>query len=247
MKRYEAADVRRYLAWFESERGRFAVSQELRVLDRLVAGWPRRHQKLLEVGCGPGIFLERFWHLGFDITGLDLSPAMIDAARSRLGKHADLHIGNAERLPFCDNEFDFVMLITLLEFVEDPKAVLQEALRVARKGVLVAYLNRFSLYRLSVICRKKSSAYGTLGSIRWLDSLAMRRLLYDVAGSRPCMRRSCLLGPPATWRNSFPWNRLNGVLPNGLGSFAAVRIDLLDDLPLTPLFSFSAKPAGPAT
>lgn len=249
MERYEAADVRRYLSWFESDRGRFAVSQEMRVLDRLVSGWPRRNQKLLEIGCGPGIFLERFWHLGFDITGLDLSPAMVDAARARLGKHVDLHVGNAEHMPFRDNEFDFVVLITLLEFVDNPKTVLQEAARVARKGILVAYLNRFSLYRLSVLFREKrpGKGAGTLGSVKWLDTFTIRKLLYDVVGSRPCMRRSCLMGPPVTWRNSFPFTRLNGVLPNGFGSFTAIRLDLFDDPPLTPLVSFGAKPARPVT
>ncbi|QJT10043.1 class I SAM-dependent methyltransferase [Oceanidesulfovibrio marinus] len=252
--RWEAADVRRYLAWFETPRGRFAVSQEMRLLDYLVSGWPRRNQKLLEVGCGPGVFLERFWHLGFDISGLDISPAMIDAARTRLGKHTDLHVGNAEHLPFGDNDFDFVLVITLLELADDPEAVLREAVRVARKGILVAYLNRYSLYHLEVLRKKRfaknkpdgKSSHTTLGDVRWLDSCTVRSMLYNAAGSRTMQRGSCLFGPPATWRSAFPWTRLNGILPNSLGSFAAVRLDLLDDPPLTPLLSFSAKSAGPA-
>ena len=49
-----------------------------------------------------------------------------------LGNRAGLFPGRAEDLPFEDNEFDIVTLITCLEFVENPEEALAEALRVAK-------------------------------------------------------------------------------------------------------------------
>ncbi|NCC94898.1 MAG: methyltransferase domain-containing protein, partial [Opitutae bacterium] len=46
-----------------------------------MAPWPRRKQKLLDIGCGTGMFLEFFWSCGFDLTGMDKSPDMLARAR----------------------------------------------------------------------------------------------------------------------------------------------------------------------
>ena len=129
--------VKRHEAWFDSPVGRFALARELHLVDTVIADWPRRNQRLVEIGCGLGIFLEEFWRGGLDITGLDNSPAMIAACRERLGHRAELFLGNADHLPFEDKEFDYAALVTLLEFCPDPGAVLREATRTAKKGLVL--------------------------------------------------------------------------------------------------------------
>jgi hypothetical protein len=61
--------------------------------------------------------------------------------------------GNAVSLPFADRSHDVTALITTLEFLADPLRALVEAVRVARQGVLLGVLNRWSVlglrYRLS--------------------------------------------------------------------------------------------------
>jgi SAM-dependent methyltransferase len=57
-------DALSYERWFETPAGRFALEQERRLLEGVVAGWPRRCKTLLEVGCGTGIFLELLYHTG---------------------------------------------------------------------------------------------------------------------------------------------------------------------------------------
>jgi SAM-dependent methyltransferase len=109
---------------------------------------PRAGERVLDVGCGNGNHLSLFLRKGCDVTGIDSSPFLIDLARQRLGHRAELQRGQAEELPFSDNEFDIVTLIGALEFTADPARVIAEAIRVCRGRVLIGALNRFSLIGL---------------------------------------------------------------------------------------------------
>ena len=132
----------RYDSWFLTPSGRYVerVENELIIdLLRPVAG-----QRLLDVGCGTGNHLLLFHQMGLDVTGLDPSEHMLKLARDKLGDMADLHLGVGEDLPFDDNQFDVVSMISSIEFSSDPAATLAEAFRVARTGVFIGVLNRLS-------------------------------------------------------------------------------------------------------
>lgn len=225
-------DAEKYEQWFASPVGLAALACERRLLELMTAGWPRRGTKLLEVGCGTGLFLESLWQMGFDVTGVDLSPGMVKAARTRLGKRAEISVGNGECLPFCAEEFDFVVLWTVLEFCADPGAMLREAARVADQGVLVGFLNRWSLYYLS----HGNERHKTLGQARWYSWPQMKRLVSVNVGRAPRHARSVLPGPVSTWRDRLPQRILNSrLLPPWFGAFAAARVDFTDRRPLTPI------------
>jgi SAM-dependent methyltransferase len=106
---------------------------------------PRAGERLLDIGCGSGDHLNLFRKKGCDVTGLDPSSLMLDQARQRLAHRAELRQGRAEDLPFSDNEFDIVTLITSLEFTDDPGLAIAEAIRVCRGRVFVGVMNRYSL------------------------------------------------------------------------------------------------------
>ena len=233
--------ARRYDAWFTTPEGLFALKREIRLIERMTAGWPRRGQRLLEIGCGTGIFLEVLHSAGFDVTGLDAAPAMLEAARRRMGNKADLHLGDAAHLPFDDNAFDFCVLLTVLEFCPDPAAVLAEAGRVAKKAVLVAYLNPCSLYGLSLRL-SRGRRRGPLREAHWFAPCAMNRLVRKALGRRPVRSASVLPGPRSTWREAAPWRQLNApLLPLPLGAFCACTVNLGDAPVMTPLPALKAK------
>jgi len=242
--RFDENLARRYEAWFKTESGQVALRCEKALVEYLISPWPRRNQRLLEVGCGPGFFLDLFWRSGFDVTGIDPAPAMIAAARRRLGKNADLLLGHAEHLPCDDKEYDYVTLITTLEFCTDPRAAMAEAVRVARKGVLIGFLNRRSLYYLSHGKNWPwSDCKGLLRQACWHSWTDVWDLFLAEAGPRPFRARSVLPGPAGTWRNRAPWRQLNTLLyPARIGAFAAVRFDLVDDTPLTPIMAWKTEP-----
>lgn len=241
---FDDTSVARYEAWFKSPAGAFALRAQLRMLEGLLSPWPRRGQKLLDIGCGPGLFLQALWEAGFDVTGLDAAPAMVAAARQRLGQRADLHLGRAEHLPFDDKEFDFTTLFTVLEFCEEPAAVLAEAVRVSRKGVLVGFLNRWSLYHLAHgLTWPWTTHRGSLRQAHWLTAPEVGRLLRQTAGEKPCTWATVLLGPRWTWREGGLWGVINGRPWRGcLGAICAVRCDLHGDRAMTPLLSYKAEP-----
>jgi len=244
MSRWDGSAVDRYEEWFDSAEGAFALTQERRLLERLATPWPRRGHTLLDIGCGPGIFMRLFWETGFDVSGLDSSPDMLGAARRRLGPHASYHLGKAEHLPFSDDEFDYVTLLTVLEFCEDPLQALREARRVAKYGLIVSFLNRYSFYRREHACPRPWKGGGKLIEARWFSCFEMRKLIAEAMGAKPIRCASVLPGPSWTWRSMPPWNWLNKpVYPLGIGAYGAIRVDLAGERPLTPLYSFAQSTA----
>lgn len=240
---WNAEDVKSFLDWADTPAGAFALRHERRLLQHLVSGWPRRGHSLLDVGCGPGIFLEYFWESGFDVTGLDASPDMLAAARSRLGPRADFHLGVGDHLPFEDNAFDYVTLLNVLEFVDDAAAVLAEAFRVAARGVLVAVLNRWSPYYLSHGVPMPGSS-SRLRQARWRSLPEMLRLVRQGCGGCAVTWRTVLHAPSCTWREGTLFNLCNrGIALNPFGAYLALRVDTGRGLPVTPLLLTTRKAA----
>ncbi len=228
-----------YDRWFTTPEGRFALEQERMLIQHLVSGWPRRRQSLLEIGCGTGIFLDMFWEYGFDIYGIDSSPDMLKKAREKLGGRADLHLGSAESLPFDDNEFDFAAMITLLEFCRDQGQVLAEAGRVARKGLLICFLNKNSLYHISHKLLRLWRKDKLLVRARWHSYREVRSLVQENLGNKNTYARSVLLGTRILWRDKHIARALNRMLwPPVVGAFTGMRVDLIYRQPLkTPLLA----------
>ncbi len=238
---WDTETARRYDAWFQTPPGAFALTREIRLIERLTSGWPRRGERLLEIGCGTGIFLDVLHGAGFDVTGLDASPAMLEAARRRLGAKADLHLGDAGHLPFDDNAFEFGVLLTVLEFCPDPALALREAARVTRKALLVGYLNRCSCYGLSMRLFP-GHGRGPLTRAHWFTPCGMSRLLREALGRRPTRAGSVLPGPKASWREAAPWRQINApILPLPVGAYCAGVVSLADDPVMTPLPAWKAK------
>lgn len=234
-----AWDPDRYEKWFDTTKGGFALDCETRLLQSVIAGWPRRGRKLLELGCGTGLFLEVLWQMGFDVTGLDKSPEMVMAGRKRFGNRAELNLGDASHTSYGDNEFDYVVLWSVLEFTSRPEAVLAEAARVAEKGILVGYLNRSSLYHRRTV-RKGT---GSMSKAHWYNWYEMQDMIRRATGFSPLMAKSVLLGPESTWGREGIWKWINeAMLPPQLGAFAACRVDFVNIKPLTPLFAWRSEP-----
>ncbi|EGB15620.1 Methyltransferase type 11 [Pseudodesulfovibrio mercurii] len=228
-----------YEAWFDTPEGRYALDREVLLLQEVLAGWPRRKRKILEIGCGTGLFLETLYQMGLDVTGMDRSPEMIAAARKRFGNRAQLHLGHGENMPFSDNEFDYALLWSVLEFADNPEAMLAEAARVAEKGLLVGFLNKNSLYYYMNIRGTDSSMAGA----HWFTWCEMQDLVRKATGFAPTLARSVLAGPMKTWKPTGLANQLNAhLLPPALGAFVAVRVDFANMKPLTPLFAWKREP-----
>lgn len=97
---------------------------------------PQATGDVLEVAVGTGLNLPHY-PADVRLTGLDLSPAMLDIARTRaaeLGRAVELHEGDAQALPFLDASFDTVVCTLGLCGVPDERAAITEMHRVLRPG-----------------------------------------------------------------------------------------------------------------
>jgi ubiquinone/menaquinone biosynthesis C-methylase UbiE len=95
------------------------------VLEALALG---PEDRLLDVGCGGGAFLNRARESGCAIAGLDHSSEMVRLARDKTG--ARIELAAAEDMPFADGEFTAVSCLVAFFFFADPVAALREMRRV---------------------------------------------------------------------------------------------------------------------
>lgn len=238
--KFTVEDARRYEAWFMTPIGHYSLQKELGLIRAMVSPWPKRGRRLLEVGCGTGVFLEQFWHDGFDVSGMDKSQAMVEAARNRLGNKADIHVGDGAHLPFTDNEYDYCALITCLEFGDEPEMMIKEAARVASDGIMIAFLNKWSLYYLSHGHPWPWSKKNTLRQATWFSWPKIRSMVKNQAPEARCKLKSVLPGPKFSWQQHKFANMLNSPhYPMFMGSFCVARFDFTPIKPLTPI---TAKP-----
>lgn len=93
-------------------------------------------ERLLDLGCGSGIYSVSFAEQGSHVVALDLSPTMVSLAQQRAhrrGVEADFRVADIrDPLPFDDAGFDIVFTATALHYVEDLGAFMKEAARVMK-------------------------------------------------------------------------------------------------------------------
>jgi SAM-dependent methyltransferase len=123
MARVDAFDehFREYEQWFSDNH--YAYQSELNAVGHMLPATGEG----LEVGVGSGRFAEPF---GIKF-GLEPSRAMRRLAES---KGIEVYDGVAENLPFADERFDFVLLVTTICFVDDAGRCFQEVRRVLKDG-----------------------------------------------------------------------------------------------------------------
>ncbi len=221
---FNREDARRYSEWFLTDAGSCALALETGLIRRIWAS--DAPQKVLDVGCGTGIFTGWFAGLGHQVTGLDPSQDMLSIARLRLPSRIPLDQGYAENLPFDDNSFDTVALITTLEFVRDPVQALGEAFRVATRHVLLGVLNKFSLITLqrfvARLWRTSVLDHARFFSVFELQSLAAKA----ISPSVKTRWGTCLALPLAVSRHLHFLERSPYFQWNPFGHFIAMCLDV---------------------
>src|SRR3984893_11063049 len=102
----------------------------------------RAGQRLLDVACGTGVVAVTAARRGAKVSGLDLSPVLLERAQHNASVAAvdiDFIEGDAEALPYPDGSFDVVLSQYGHIFAPRPAVVLKEMLRVLKKGGRLAF------------------------------------------------------------------------------------------------------------
>lgn len=92
-------------------------------------------ETIADIGCGNGAYLAELAHRGHagPVLGVDLSPGMLQAARSR-APQVRLIAGDAAALPLRDDASDLTLAMHMLYHVPDPFAAVRELRRITRPG-----------------------------------------------------------------------------------------------------------------
>jgi SAM-dependent methyltransferase len=105
---------------------------------------PQPGDNWLDLACGTGATSERACAAGATVTGLDLSPVLIETAKERageLGFEIDYLVGDVEQLAFEDASFDKVSSTCGVMFAPDHEATANEIARVTKPGGRIALVN----------------------------------------------------------------------------------------------------------
>ncbi len=222
------AQARAYDRWYETPLGAWVDQCEK---DAILALLPRLEGlRVLDAGCGTGIFSLLVAARGARVVGVDRSGAMLARARHKApgqpGAFAWVQ-GDLLSLPFADESFDGALAILCLDFITARPAALQELSRVVRPGgfLVAAALNRLSLWSL----KRKIRAWfkpSLWGGVDFLTAPELDRLIRQTGRLRPVAWRRAVYCPPVNspWlvRLGPFWERLGARLLPGAATFLAV-------------------------
>ena len=103
---------------------------------------PRAGQRVLDVACGTGVVAVTAARLGARVTGLDLTPELLERARENAriaGVDIEWHQGDVEQLPFAEGTYDMVLSQFGHIFAPRPDVAIAEMLRVLQPGGTIAF------------------------------------------------------------------------------------------------------------
>jgi len=194
-------------------------------------------ERVLEVGCGTGLILERVGRFAPRALGVDLSGGMLARARAR---GLWVQQGSARSLPYKDATFGLVYAFKVLAHVDDLPACLREMTRVVRPGgrlVFDVYNRRSIRYVLKRAFgpRRTSSAFDEsaiptqfVTEAQVLRGLPADTRLVRTAGIRVLTPHAALLGLGALGRalERLEWRLMDSPL-RGMAGFLVCELERL--------------------
>jgi len=150
----------KYEDWFE--RNKFAYESEIQAIKELLP----REKKGIEIGVGSGRFAVP---LGIKI-GVDPSPRMREIAQQ---KGVQVFDAVAEKLPFKDLQFNFVLMVTTICFVDNLNLTFKEAYRVLKSGgyLIVGFIDKGSAVGKLYQQQKKKSKFYKIATFFSVDEV----------------------------------------------------------------------------
>lgn len=133
----ETIKTRQKITWSAGDYGVVAKALEASALEFLARVPIEPGTRVLDVACGTGQLAFPAAAAGARVTGIDITPKLIEQARARAdaeGVDIQFDEGDAEALPYEDASFDLVISLIGAMFAPRPEVVAAELIRVCRPG-----------------------------------------------------------------------------------------------------------------
>jgi 2-polyprenyl-3-methyl-5-hydroxy-6-metoxy-1,4-benzoquinol methylase len=132
-------------------------------------------KKVLDVGCGVGMFLRQFKKRGALVFGIDADKEKVKHAKKNF---PNIFHGYAEKMPFRKDSFDIVWLHEVIEHVDDDQLVIKECFRVLKThGMLVIFApNRLWPFETHGIFIGEKYRFGNIPFVPYLPNKWYMRL-----------------------------------------------------------------------
>ena len=122
---------RNYIEILYNEKNRPKTNYPIKFAGHLFEKYYKKKGSLLDLGCGRGDMLQAFHKIGFEASGVDLSPSSAEINKPLDVKVSDLA---KDALPYDTNTFDFIFSKSVIEHIHDPFLLIKESFRVLKKG-----------------------------------------------------------------------------------------------------------------
>ncbi|MEU4546786.1 class I SAM-dependent methyltransferase [Nonomuraea dietziae] len=127
----------RAAATFDQEADHGLLDPEVRAAwrERLISWLPAQPSRVLDVGCGTGTLARLLAEEGHTVTGVDLSPRMVELARAKVvGLPVEVLTGDAADPPVGEARFDVLLCRHVVWTMPDPHAALRRWRELVRPG-----------------------------------------------------------------------------------------------------------------
>ncbi len=217
---YFDAFAKAYDSWYETLQGKFVDMVETDLVFQMLE--PKPGMKLLDIGCGTGIFSLKLANASCDVEGVDVSRSMVEFSRDKaksLDRKTTFHVMDGTSLHFADNTFDAALSVTAIEFVENRKALVSEAIRVVKPGgkVLFCTINRDSSWGRQYV-RQAKSPESIYHKARFLNLDELSRIRKE----EPVKTGECLYIPANAEASDYTIAMENKMKQPGKGGFICI-------------------------
>lgn len=203
----------------------FLLPRQRSLLQGALAPWKRRNTTLLSINCGGGSLLPLFWECGFDVTACEGRPELRRQAGHMAPCGVEVVAAQDDYLPFGPDSFDWVVLQLGAHDETAAALAVEEAVRVAVRGLAITFWNAASLPAvLRALCPARQTWPGL--SLPWWQVLRLGR-------------------PYGSWHLygtlHLPGGRGEGLFSrlgrwcSWMGAWCVLRIDLHSSCRVTPL------------
>lgn len=135
--------------WDQLRQQTFASPPKARGIIRATRRWLKPPARILEGGCGMAQFVHALDKAGYQVTGVDFAPRIVDSVKMHW-PHLDVRFGDVRQLPLKENEVDGYWSFGVIEHWPDGYLpIAREMLRVIRpNGFLFLTFPMFSPFRI---------------------------------------------------------------------------------------------------